>query len=154
MGVQSVDNLHLPKVPGRSLPIHEFAGQQERRRRVRTRVRWEVDFPGVERAGTVVSVTENLSSNGFCCLSPVSLTPGEIRTCILKVPTHHPKRGERICALECRMKVVWVTRTEEVGIYRLGCQIEDYRLRRVGSGAVVFIDHLVTQPGFAVGTDM
>ena len=101
-------------------------GQPERRRRTRAAVHWQVHWHNVEHLGTVISTTEDLSSGGLCCAVPFRLVAGEIRTCTLQMPTHYSTKDTQVCSLECRMRVVWVTETDQPDTYRAGCQIEDY----------------------------
>ncbi|HEY1242379.1 MAG TPA: hypothetical protein VGF16_17570, partial [Bryobacteraceae bacterium] len=73
------------------------------------------------------TTTQNLSSIGFHCLSPIPLIPGEVRVCMLKVPSHQPLNGSRTLALECRVRIVRVESAGENGTYAVACAIEDYR---------------------------
>ena len=99
----------------------------ERRRRTRSRVRWQLRFVQQEDAIGFLTTTENLSSGGFFCFSPVALHPGDLTRCILEVPASHLSASVQ---LKCRAKVIRVEEVNQDGLYGLGCQIEDYCLRR------------------------
>ena len=97
----------------------------ERRKRTRTTVHWPVLFFREDTSEAVESVTRNLSSVGFYCLSNAAFICGEPLICALKVPTHDPMAGERVLALECRVRVVRCEPAD--GIFGIACQIEDFR---------------------------
>jgi hypothetical protein len=107
------------------LPQLESRLSPERRKRVRTEVRWPVWlFPEgtQERMG---SLTQNLSSGGFYCLADTPLTVGDTLLCLLKVPSHEPNGRHVEQMLECRTRVVRVE-THAEGRYGIACRIEDY----------------------------
>jgi len=99
----------------------------ERRKRVRAKVYWPVLLFRDDVAEAIESVTRDLSSIGFYCLSPRPFAVDESLVCVLKVPMHAPMGEERTVTIECRARVV---RTEEMGNNRfgIGCRIEDYHL--------------------------
>jgi PilZ domain len=101
----------------------ELTGKPERRRRRRTGVRWQVHFLPTKEASGFVTTTENLSSGGFSCCSPVLLRPGNLTLCLLEVPTH--QSGSALF-LKCKTRVIWVQAIDQDGHYGIGCQIEDY----------------------------
>jgi PilZ domain len=99
----------------------------ERRRRARTRVRWQVRFLQGEDVSGFLTTTQNLSSEGFYCLSPVLLRPGDRTLCILEVPTN---QSSGILLLKCKAQVIRVEPVNPDGFYGVGCHIEDYWFRR------------------------
>ena len=103
------------------------ASRSERRKRARSQVHWSVCFWGVDSRETFETVTENLSSSGFHCFSPVPLIPGGHMVCVLRVPTHQPVNNGRTSSLECRIRVVRVEPVEGRQSFGIACQIEDYR---------------------------
>lgn len=107
--------------------IIESAFRPERRRRPRTQVHWPVLLVPHRGEGAIETVTQNLSSSGFYCVSSCSFAPGESLLCTLQVPVFDPKSEELTLALECRIAVL---RTESIadGFYGIACRIDDYRL--------------------------
>ena len=101
--------------------------QPERRKRVRTMVHWPVLFFRENAGEAVESVTRDLSSSGFYCLSKAPFVCGEPLICALKVPAHDPLGTERVLALECRVRVVRCEPTSSDGLFGIACCIEDYR---------------------------
>jgi hypothetical protein len=104
----------------------------ERRKRVRTRLHWPVlMFRNRPGEGAIESVTRDLSSNGFYCLTRVPLTEGEELICSIKIPTHDPygKHSER--TLECRVHVMRVVSQESKDSFGVACRIEDYHLSQI-----------------------
>ena len=100
---------------------------QERRRRTRVLVRWPLLFRDVPGAA-VDTVTENLSSEGFYCLTSKPFVPGDLRTCTLSAPAYRPDDGSWVILVECQVRVVRVQALSESGMYGMGCRIEDYRV--------------------------
>jgi hypothetical protein len=129
---------------GPAISAAQIASRQERRRRVRTPVHWQVSFVGADARSTVETTTQNLSSMGFHCLSPVRLVPGDVMICMLKVPEHQPLAAGRTLALECKVRIVRVEPTDEAGSYGIACEIEDYRFlhtrkREVNGASLVLV---------------
>lgn len=103
----------------------QSASRPERRKRVRFQVHWPVCFLGVDSGATIETITENLSSSGFQCSSPVQLTAGDHLICMLRVPSHQSSHNGR--ALSCKVRVVRVEPIEERRSYWVACHIDDYR---------------------------
>jgi hypothetical protein len=95
-------------------------------RRVRGRIRLRCPLCiliGQGDARILSTVTENLSSVGFCCVLEEPLSEGEWVECLLSLPLRpDPQRSQ---ALRCQAQVVWVTITED-GRFQTGCRIDDY----------------------------
>lgn len=108
--------------------------QIERRRRTRMQVHWPLVFFQPGTPDTVESTTRDLSSEGFYCLAKTRFTPGEIRECTIRVPTHHPDTGDRVLPAQCKVRVVRVEAVGETGLYGVGFRIEDYRLIHAENG--------------------
>lgn len=108
----------------------QVASRLERRKRVRFDVRWPVCFFGVEVGRTVETRTENLSSSGFHCLSPVQLPVGDLMICVLGVPSPRPLHNGRALSLECKVRILRVEPADERQSYGIACEIEDYRYYR------------------------
>jgi hypothetical protein len=104
----------------------------ERRRRVRTRLNWPVllfrDRSGSE---AIESVTRDLSSSGFFCLTRVQLAVGERLVCSIRIPTHDPDGKHLERTLECRVQVLRVVPQGSNEIFGIACCIEDYHLSHV-----------------------
>jgi hypothetical protein len=107
-------------------PTYFMPSRPERRKRFRSHVHWQVCFFGANMGRTVETTTENLSSAGFHCFSPVPLIAGELVTCRLRVPSRQPSNNGS--SLECKVRVVRVEPTGERQSYGVACEIEDYRL--------------------------
>ena len=76
----------------------------------------------------IESVTQNLSSNGFCCHSETLFAPGEVLVCAIKFPSYDPSGHGRPGVLECRVHVERAEPDETGNFYRIACHIQDYRL--------------------------
>jgi hypothetical protein len=104
---------------------HSSWNRQERRRRVRTPLHLPVFFFPSEHRGAVESTTQDLSSSGFYCVSPVPFPVNELASCFIKIPIYQPDRTEQTLALKCQLRVVRVEFLGEAE-YGVGCEIEDY----------------------------
>jgi hypothetical protein len=107
--------------------LYSMPSQPERRKRSRSHVHWQVCFFGVDVGRTVETTTDNLSSAGFHCFSPVPLIAGDLVTCRLCVPSRRPADNGRGSSLECKVRVVRVEPASERQSYGVACEIEDYR---------------------------
>jgi hypothetical protein len=100
--------------------------QEERRKRQRMALRWPVRLFRDPAAPSVNSTTEDLTSNGFYCVSKVPFRPGERMECSIAIPAGSFGYAESPIRLQCR---VCVTRVDNRGDgFGLGCYIEDYDL--------------------------
>src|SRR6266849_681746 len=99
---------------------------EERRKRKRVALHWPVRLFRGQAAASVESITENLTSNGFYCVSREPFQIGERLECIIAIPSgSFGYSGSPIC-LKCRVRV---TRVEDGSDgFGLGCYIEDYDL--------------------------
>ena len=100
----------------------------ERRKRVRTKVHWAILLFQDESGEAVETITRDLSSGGFYCLSRVPFACGEVLICSLQIPTYEPNSNDGVLALECKAKVVRSEAGESDGLCGIACEIEDYRL--------------------------
>lgn len=114
---------------GKEASLHDGAFQPDRRKRTRTRVHWPVRLRKEGAWKTIETVTHNLSSSGFYCMSAMPLTPGESLSCTLSVPAYDPKLEERTIALECRALVMRAEAAAD-GSFGIACRIEEYHLVR------------------------
>jgi hypothetical protein len=113
------------------------ADRVERRQRVRTRVHWRVLLFRNQTSEAVESLTQDLSSHGFYCLSRDPFTPGERLHCTLRVPAHDPGGDEAERTLDCLVRVMRVDPAAVEKFYGIACRIEDYRLAHGNSAGAL-----------------
>jgi hypothetical protein len=99
----------------------------ERRSRARAQVHWPVILVRSDEADTVETTTQNLTSDGFYCLSPSPFVPGERLNCCLKVPPHDPAGRNQVLWLECCVRVARVDPANAERGFGIAFQIENYR---------------------------
>jgi hypothetical protein len=116
------------KQPARDAPV-----PLERRNRTRSRLQWRVCFWGPPLTGVVETVTRNLSSDGFHCLSRIPLPIKETVSCTLLIPIYKRNRAGSALQLECSVQVTRIEPVNEEGFFGLGCRIKDYRFLRLPS---------------------
>src|SRR5581483_1764702 len=102
--------------------------EQDRRKRVRTKLCWALEVYSERSAVSVQSKTEDLSSSGLYFLSPIAFGCGESLIGRLTTPTHDPSGRELTLTLECRLRVIRAAARGDTGSFGVGCQIEDYHL--------------------------
>jgi len=112
---------------GKPLSEGTTAYRSERRKRARTKVHWSILLFPDQSCEAVETVTRDLSSSGFYCLTRIPFTCGEVLFCSLQVPTYEPFNSARTLALECRARVVRSEPGEANGLCGIACQIEDYQ---------------------------
>jgi hypothetical protein len=103
----------------------------ERRKRARNNLHWSVLLFHNHAAAAVESITRDLSSSGFYCVTETAFTPGERLICSLKIPTHDPNGKHLEQRLECRVRVVRIEALGTEGTFGLACQIEDYHFNQI-----------------------
>jgi len=106
--------------------LSQRAVSTERRKRNRVQVHWALTFsrPG---GAEITTITQDLSSNGFYCLAQPGFVPGEVRQCMLAIPTYDPNGVRPTLRVFCRVRVIRVEMLGESGLCGVGCEIEDYR---------------------------
>ena len=100
----------------------------ERRKRERTTVRWPVRLFRNGGQDAVDTVTRNLSSGGFYCLSPTAFVPGESIPCTLRLPAYN-STGKTLVLL-CQVHILRVEAIigadNDDSSFGIACRIEDY----------------------------
>jgi len=102
----------------------------ERRARTRTQVHWPVLLMRDHDGKAIETVTQNLSSSGFYCLSSAGLTPGERLFCTLRVPAHDPNNDGSAVSLECSAVVLRSELTPS-GDFGVAFRIDDYHFSKI-----------------------
>lgn len=103
-----------------------MAALEERRKRKRVALHWPVRLSRPSGAGWVESTTENLTSNGFYCVSRQPFQPGEQLECVIAIPAGGFGYSDTPIRLQCRVRVMRVENQQDG--FGLGCFIEDYGL--------------------------
>lgn len=105
----------------------------ERRKRARNPLHWHVLLFRSQVADAVESLTRDLSSSGFYCVSGVPFILGERLVCTLKIPTYDPNGKHLERRLECKVRVIRVEPQGAEGTFGVACQIEDYHFNQLGA---------------------
>lgn len=110
----------------RGSPAIAKSAPSERRKWGRVNVHWPIVlFPSQSGEDAVQTITENLSSQGFYCLSRKPFTVGELLLCTIQIPVND--FGAGASHLECQVRVVRVEKEAADDQYGIGCRMEDYR---------------------------
>jgi hypothetical protein len=107
-----------------SLPSISTGDMPDRRRRPRMKLAYPVRL---RRAGSPISTdakTENLSSDGFFCLTRQSFSPRETLLCEIVIPRNQPTDAEeRDVVLRCRAEVVRVVYRPDELAFGVACRL-------------------------------
>jgi hypothetical protein len=98
----------------------------ERRKSERLPLRLPVRFM---RVSSNSFFTENISSDGFYCISPDPFMPGDRLEVELLLPAHNPGRCEKRVRLNCQVQVVRIDSTWLGPGFGIGCRIETCTLQ-------------------------
>ena len=98
----------------------------DRRKRKRVPVHWPVHFLGQAGTRQAEATTENLSSEGFYCISRKAFKLGERLECEIAFPAEPIGSPEATVRIQCHVTVKRVERLNRD--FGLGCHIEDYSL--------------------------
>jgi len=103
-----------------------MASSDDRRKRTRFPLHWTVRLFRQPGKPSVESITKNLSSEGFYCITSEPFKLGERLQCMIVIPGGGSFGLESSVGLECH---VTVRRMEKLPSgFGLGCHIEDYTL--------------------------
>lgn len=107
-----------------------MAASGDRRRRERVVLHWPVRLFPTEKP-VVETATENISSEGFFCITKKPFKPGERLLCEIVIPLESFGSPEPPILLRCH---VTVKRVEDIhDAFGLGCHIEDYALQLINA---------------------
>ena len=95
----------------------------ERRKYERLPLRLPVRFIN-ERGSETCCFTENISSEGFYCVSPDPFVPGDLLEVQLLLPAHNPGRDEKRVRLKCQAQVVRIDSTWLGPGFGIGCGLK------------------------------
>ena len=99
---------------------------EERRKRKRIALHWPIRLFRDSSSPSVESTTENLTSNGFYCISKEPFRLGERLECVIAIPMGSFGYAGSPVSLQCRVRVLRVENQSDG--FGLGCYIEDYDL--------------------------
>jgi hypothetical protein len=99
---------------------------EERRKRKRVALHWPIRLFKSLTGTPSESTTENLTSNGFYCISSERFMLGERVDCIIAIPMGSFGDSRAPISLQCRVRVMRVE--DQRDGFGLGCSIEDYDL--------------------------
>ena|SRR5437588_9477870 len=106
---------------------------EERRKRQRIALHWPIRLFRGPNSPSVESTTENLTSNGFYCVSKEPFALGDRLECIIAIPAGSFGYSETPICLQCRVRVARVE--NQADGFGVGCYIEDYDLLVNARGA-------------------
>jgi hypothetical protein len=113
-------NMLLPKTVTEDAP--------DRRRRPRLRLAYPVRLRHLGDEEPVETKTEDLSCEGFFCISDHLFSPHETVECELVIPSGEPCQPvpEHDIVLRCRAEVVRVVPAGPGGMFGVACRLADY----------------------------
>lgn len=103
---------------------------REQRKFERLSLRVVVQFARGRELPAIRCLTENISADGFYCVSTVALLLGERREAELVLPALRSSSDTRL--IKCQVRVVRVEPLPDSSLFGIGCQIETYALSANG----------------------
>lgn len=107
-------------------------GKRDRRRRQRMRLQLPVHLQSGDQA-PIDSITRDISTDGFLCLTPRPFTKGEALVCLIAWPSHGRGVPDKPFVLRCHARVVRCEHDLDTGLYRTAYHIEDYECNELHS---------------------
>jgi hypothetical protein len=101
----------------------------ERRRRPRFRLFCPVRLFRLGSGSRIDTKTEDISCEGFFCVTGSLLSPKEQLECELVIPIDS-RNSDEVLILRCRAEVVRVERQKENLFFGVACRLADYRIER------------------------
>jgi len=98
----------------------------ERRRRPRLTLAYPVRLFRVGSRSRIETKTENVSCEGFLCITESFFSPREKLDCELVLTTASGRTADEAIILRCRAEVVRVERHNENFTFGVACRVSDY----------------------------
>ncbi len=113
-----------------SRPVTETEDAGDRRRRPRLKLAYPVRLRQMGEDEQVETRTEDLSCEGFLCVSEHVFSPHEILECELVIPSREEGQPipEHDIVLRCRAEVVRVVPEAPAGMFGIACRFADYTI--------------------------
>lgn len=108
------------------LPTIVAGEDLDRRRRPRLMLAYPVRLFRVGYGSRVETRTENISCEGFYCITESFFSPGEKLDCELVLTSESARPFDDIIILRCRAEVVRVERDHESATFGVGCRVGEY----------------------------
>jgi hypothetical protein len=112
------------------LPTIVAGEAPERRRRPRLTLAYPLRLFRVGYGSRVETKTENISCEGFFCITESFFTPREKLDCELVLTSDDGQPVDEAIVLRCRAEVVRVVRHSQNSMFGLACRVADYTVER------------------------
>ena len=81
--------------------------------------------PGKDQT-RIDSITSDISTDGFLCLTPIPFEKGKLLVCMIAWPSHGRGVLDKLLVLGCDARVVRCEQDPDTGLYWTAFRIEDY----------------------------
>jgi ferredoxin-like protein FixX len=110
-------------------PVIEVNNVRDRRRRPRLRLACPVRLYRLDETSWIDTTTENISCEGFFCVTSRLFSPRETLECELLIPSEQfGQPDENEVVLHCRAEVVRIEPKADGKTYGIACRLMDYTL--------------------------
>lgn len=111
------------------LPIMLAGEAPDRRRRSRLRLAYPLRLYRLGEASRTETKTEDISCEGFFCVTDRRFSPSETLECELVIPGEEPGQApEQDIILRCRADVVRVVPNADKTAFGVACRLADYTI--------------------------
>jgi hypothetical protein len=101
----------------------------ERRHRPRLRLAYTVRLTRLSGGAWIETTTEDISCEGFFCVTDAALSPREILACeLVLAPESERAALQETIILRCRAEVVRVERRNDKSCFGVACRLSDYTI--------------------------
>ena len=108
------------------LPTIVAGKAPDRRRRPRLMLAYPVRLSRVGNGSLVETKTENISCEGFFCITESFFSPREKLDCELMLTSKGDQRMDEAIILHCQAEVVRVVKHKDNSAFGLACRVADY----------------------------
>ncbi len=110
-------------------PVIEASNVPDRRRRPRLKLACPVRLYRLDETSWIDTTTEDISCEGFFCVTSRIFSPRETLECELLIPSEQfCQPGENEVILHCRAEVVRIEPKADSKAYGMACRLMDYTL--------------------------
>ena len=114
------------------LPIFVTSDALDRRRRPRLRLAYPLLISRPGEVFRTETKTEDISCEGFFCVTDRVYAPRETLECELVIPSQEPRQAvEHNMILRCRAEVVRVVRQANTMVFGVACRLADYTVGEI-----------------------
>jgi PilZ domain len=113
----------------------------DRRRRPRLKLAYPLRLRHTGTGSWIKAITEDISCEGFFCITEPVFSPREKLHCALLIPSDGDGQpDEETIILRCQAEIVRVVRRGNTSFFGIGCRLWDYEIEREVADPYLVLD--------------